>query len=53
MPSSKEPDNLARADQLQAAIAVLQQEIQRIEPYTALCAVMKYTFPEVPVEVKA
>jgi len=46
MPSSPEPDNLARADQLQAAIAVLQQEIKRIEAYKDVappgCRVMRY-----------
>ena len=46
MPSPKEPDNLARADQLQAAIAVLQQEIKRISAYKDVappgCRVMRY-----------
>jgi len=46
MPSPPEPDNLARADQLQAAIAVLQQEIQQISADKDVappgCRVMRY-----------
>ncbi len=46
MPSASVQDQLTRADQLQAAIAVLQQEIQQIEANGEVappfCRVMRY-----------
>ena len=46
MPKSKVRDPLARADQLQAAISLLKQEIQKIEANCELappgCRVMRY-----------
>ena len=46
MPSAQVQDKLTRADQLQAAIAVLQQEIQQVlaegEVAPTGCRVMRY-----------